>query len=95
MQLNVYHAMISQNEKGETKPVEVIDYKVVKLEEKIEKVMIKSKEIRAIKKVVIHEKAAAIIIAEPEILITEPENQERIITDSMDFISPKIIVKFH
>jgi hypothetical protein len=59
--------------------------------EKVEKVVAKPKEIKVIKKVFIPEKEEVEIVpTEPKIVIQEPENQTRIITDSIDFINPKI-----
>ena len=90
------------NEKGEIKSTQVIDNKEVKMEEriedvvleKVEKVVIKPKEIQAIKKVIVPKKEAIeVVITEPETVLQEPENQIRIITDSVDFISSKIVTK--
>jgi hypothetical protein len=90
------------NEKEAIKSVQVIENQEIKQEEKIEnvvvekveKVAIKPKEIQVIKKVIIPKKEEAETVpTEPEIVMQEPENQTRIITDSIDFISPKISTK--
>lgn len=87
------------NEKEDVKSLQVIENKEIKQEEKIEKVVlekeiIKPQEIKVEKKVIIPKKEEVeIVTTEPEIVIREPENQMRIITDSIDFISPKISTK--
>jgi hypothetical protein len=80
------------------KEVQVVENKVIIPIEKIEKVLpkeeekiiVKPKEKTVIKKVFIPEKEE---IIEPEIVINEPQNQERIITDSIDFMSPIIVTQ--
>ncbi len=79
------------------KEVQVVENKVVMPLGKIEnilpkeaKLIIKPKEKTLIKKVFIPEKEE---IIEPEIVVNEPENQERIINDSIDFMSPIIIIQ--
>jgi hypothetical protein len=84
---------MSKNE--EKKEVQVVENKVVIPVEKIlpkeeAKLIIKPKEKTLIKKAFIPEKEE---IIEPEIVINEPENQERIITDSIDFMSPIIVTQ--
>jgi hypothetical protein len=91
------------NQKKEAiKSVQVIENKEIKQEEKIEnivlekaeKIALKPKEMQATKKVIIPKKEEIEVVpTEPEIVIQEPENQTRIITDSIDFISPKISTK--
>jgi NACalpha-BTF3-like transcription factor len=90
------------NEKEAIKSTQVFENKGVKQEEKvesvvlekIEKVAIKPKEIQAIKKVIIPKKEEVeVVVNEPDIIVQEPENQTRIITDSIDFINPKISTK--
>ena len=79
------------------KEVQVIENKVIndKKNETIvskveEKVIVIPKEKVEIKKIFIPEKQE---IIEPAIVVEESENQERIITDSVDFMSPIIITK--
>ncbi len=88
-------------EKETIKSSQIIENQEFKQEKKIEKVVlgtveknfVKSKEIQAIQKVIIPKKEEEIVITEFENVVQEPENQERIITDSIDFISPKISTK--
>lgn len=54
------------------------------------KPIVKSKEKALIKKVFIPEREE---IIEPEIVINEPENQERVIVDSIEFMSPIIVTQ--
>lgn len=75
------------------KPVQVVENKIVILEKVIpkteEKLIIKPKEKTLIRKVFISEKKETIEpIIESEIITQIPENQERIITDSIDLMSP-------
>jgi hypothetical protein len=86
----------------EKKQVQAIENKVVIPENRIEKVVseteeiliIKPKEKTPIKKVSISEKEVEIEpINEHEIITQIPENQERIITDSIDFMSPIMATK--
>lgn len=75
------------------KPVQVVENKIVILEKVIpkteEKLIIKPKEKTLIRKVFISEKKETIEpISESEIITQIPENQERIITDSIDLMSP-------
>ena len=75
------------------KPVQVVENKIVILEKIIpkteEKLIIKPKEKTLIRKVFISEKKETIEpIIESEIITQIPENQERIITDSIDLMSP-------
>jgi hypothetical protein len=90
------------SEKEEEKVLQVVENKVVTLENKIEKevlnteekLIIKPKEKVPIKKVSTSEIQEVIEpINEPEIVIQIPENQERIITDSIDFMSPIMATK--
>jgi NACalpha-BTF3-like transcription factor len=90
------------HEKESIKSVQVIENKEVKQEEKtgnvvlenVEKVAVQPKEIQAIKKVIISKKEEVeVVVNEPEIIVQEPENQTRIIPDSIDFINPKISTK--
>jgi hypothetical protein len=84
--------------KEEEKALQVVENKVVipevksrKLEEKL---VIKPKENSQVKKIFMPEKQEIIEpIVEPEIITQIPENQERIITDSIDFMSPIIITQ--
>ncbi len=88
----------SMSNKEEKKQVQVVENKVVIPTEKIEKTLlkeevkliIKPKEKTVTKKVFIPEKEE---IIEPEIVVNELENQERIITDTIDFMSPIIITQ--
>ena len=75
------------------KPVQVIENKVVILEKVMpkteERLIIKPKEKTLITKVFISEKEEIIEpIIESKIITQIPENQERIIVDSVDFMSP-------
>ena len=75
------------------KPVQVIENKVVILEKVMpkteERLIIKPKEKTLITKVFISEKEEIIEpIIESKIITQIPENQERIIADSVDFMSP-------
>lgn len=75
------------------KPVQVVENKIVILEKVIpkteEKLIIIPKEKTLIRKVFISEKKETIEpIIESEIVTQIPENQERIITDSIDLMSP-------
>jgi hypothetical protein len=88
--------------KEEEKVLQVVGNKVVVLENKIEekllkeeeKLIIKPKEKASIKKVFILEKEEVKEpTVEPEITTQLPENQERIITDSIDFMSPIMATK--
>jgi hypothetical protein len=90
------------SEKEEEKILQVVENKVVTLENKIEKevlnteekLIIKPKEKVPIKKVSIPEREEIIDpIIEHEIITQIPENQERIIVDSIDFMSPIIATK--
>lgn len=80
------------------KEMQVVENKVVRSKNVIEKLLpneeekliIKPKEKTSIKKVFIPEKEE---IFEPEIVVTKPENQERIITDSIDFMNPIMAMK--
>jgi hypothetical protein len=86
------------SKKEGNKQVQVVENKVVVPIEKIEKVLpieeikliTKPKEKTPIRKILISEKEE---IIEPEIAINEPKNQERIITDSIDFMSPIMATK--
>jgi hypothetical protein len=84
------------------KQVQVVENKVIIPLEKIEKVLpkgeekliIKPKEKTPIKKVFTPEKEEIIEpIIEPEIITQTLENQERFITDSIDFMSPIMATK--
>lgn len=86
----------------EKKQVQAIENKVVMPENRIQKVVsekeeiliVKPKEKTPIKKVSIPEKEVEIeLISEPEIITQIPENQERVITDSIDFMSPIMATK--
>jgi hypothetical protein len=87
---------MSKNE--DIKQVQVDESRVVIPIEKIEKVLpkeeikliIKPKGKTPIRKILMPEKEE---IIEPEIVINEPQNQERIITDSIDFMSPIMATK--
>ena len=88
--------------KKEKNVLQVVENKMVITENKIEKVIpemeqkriIKPKEKTPIKKVFTSEKEEVIEpISEPEIITQLPENQERIITDSIDFMSPIMAIK--
>ena len=88
--------------KKEKNVLQVVENKMVITENKIEKVIpemeqkriIKPKEKTPIKKVFTPEKEEVIEpISEPEIITQLPENQERIITDSIDFMSPIMAIK--
>jgi hypothetical protein len=90
------------HEKEAIKSVQVIENKEIKQEEKIEnvvlekveKIALKPKEMQATKKVIIPKKEEVEVVpTELEIVMQEPENQTRIITDSIDFINPKISTK--
>lgn len=79
-------------EKEAIKPLQVIENKKITHEGKVEnivleKVAIKPKEIQTTHKV---KENVEIVPTESEIVMQEPENQKRIITDSIDFINPKI-----
>ena len=85
--------------KDETKKeMQFVENKVVISKNSIEKVLpreevkliIKPKEKTPIRKILLPEKEE---IIEPEILINQPENQERVIIDSIDFISPIMATK--
>lgn len=88
--------------KEEEKVMQVVENKTVKIENKIEKLIpeteekliIKPKEKAPIRKVSVPIKGEIIEpITEPEIVTQIPENQERIITDSIDFMSPIMATK--
>ena len=88
--------------KKEKNVLQVVENKMVITENKIEKVIpemeqkriIKPKEKTPIKKVFTSEKEEVIEpISEPEIITQIPENQERIISDSIDFMSPIMAIK--
>ncbi len=88
--------------KEEEKALQVVENKAVKIENKIEKLIpeteekliIKPKEKAPIRKVSVPIKGEIIEpITEPEIVTQIPENQERIITDSIDFMSPIMATK--
>jgi hypothetical protein len=90
------------SDKKEEKVLQVFENKTVKVENKIEKLIpvtpekliIKPKEKTPIKKVFTPEKEEIIEpIIEPEIITQILENQERIITDSIDFMSPIMATK--
>jgi hypothetical protein len=90
------------NKKVEEKEVQVVENKTIMPEISIEKlaskteekVIIKPIEKTTIKKVLSPKKEELTeAIFEPEIIAQKPENQTRIITDSIDFISPKISTK--
>ena len=90
------------SDKKEEKGLQVIENKSVIVENKIEKLIpeteeiliIKPKEKTPIKKVFTPEKEEIIEpIIEPEIITQILENQERIITDSIDFMSPIMATK--
>ena len=90
------------SDKKEEKVLQVFENKTVKVENKIEKLIpvtpekliIKPKEKTPIKKVFTPEKEEIIDpIIEPEIITQILENQERIITDSIDFMSPIMATK--
>jgi hypothetical protein len=80
------------------KEIQVVENKVVIPENKIEEILpkeeekriIKPKEKRLTQKIFIPEKEE---IIEPEIVINEPKNQGRIITDSIDFMIPIIVTQ--
>ena len=81
------------NRNEEEKQVQVIENKDIGLESKVEKIVSKKEEKRMVyskekitsKKIFIPQKEEFI---EPEIVMTEPENQQRLISDSVDFMSP-------
>ena len=85
-------------EKEAKKEVQVIEKKVVSDDKKNEiivskieeKIIIKPKEKTLTKKVFIPKKEE---IIKPEIVVKESEEQERIITDTIDFMNPIIITK--
>ncbi len=90
------------NQKEEIKSTQVTENKEIKQEEKIENVVVEKvekevvepKEIKTNKRIIIPKKEEVEeVINEPEIVMQEPEIQTRIITDSIDFISPKISTK--
>lgn len=76
------------------KEVQVIENEIITPIEKVlpkeVKPIIKSKEKALIKRVFIPEREE---IIEPEIVVNEPENQERIISDSIDFMNPIMATK--
>ena len=80
------------------KQIQVIENKAIISSEKIEKsafkkeekLISKPKEISQIKKVFVPEKEE---IIEPDILVKEPENEVRIINDSIDFMNPIMTTK--
>ncbi len=80
------------------KPVQVVENKIIILEKVIpkteEKLIIKPKEKTPIRKVStpIKEEVAE-PMSEPEIIAQIPENQERVIVDSIDFMSPIMATK--
>ena len=88
--------------KEEKKQLKVIENKVVMLENSVEKMVskieeklvIKQKENRQVKKAFILEKPENIeSITKLDSKIKESENQERIITNSIDFMSPIMAIK--
>ena len=92
------------SKKEEEKVLQVVENKVVILENKKEKEFLNPEEkliIKSKKKAPIRKVSTPIIIKEevikpmnePEIVIQIPENQERIITDSVDFMSPIMATK--
>lgn len=90
------------NPKEEKKQLKVIENKVVMLENSVEKMVskieeklvIKQKENRQVKKAFILEKPENIeSITKLDLKIKESENQERIITNSIDFMSPIMATK--
>lgn len=79
----------------EKKQVQVIENKAINQPEKSifkteEKLIIKPKENIQIKKVFVRKKEE---IIETNVVLTEPENEERIINDSIDFMSPIMATK--
>ena len=86
------------NENEEKKQIQVVENKGIILEIKAEKIVPKEEEKRIVKpkektivrKIIVFEKEE---IIEPEIITQIPENQERIITDSIDFMSPIMATK--
>ena len=90
------------NPKEEKKQLKVIENKVVMLENSVEKMVskieeklvIKQKENRQVKKAFILEKPENIeSITKLDLKIKESKNQERIITNSIDFMSPIMVTK--
>ena len=89
------------SKKEDVKQVQVIENKAVISKNSTEKILLKEeknsikfKERIFVKKVLILEKEEVIeLIIEPEIITQIPENQERIITDSIDFMSPIMATK--
>ncbi len=90
------------SKKEEVKQVQVIENKVVIPENKVEKVVSKKEEILIVKpkeKTSIRKVSTPIKeevtepMSEPEIVAQIPENQERIITDSIDFMIPIIVTQ--
>ena len=88
--------------KEEKKQLKVIENKVVMLENSVEKMVskieeklvIKQKENRQVKKAFILEKPENIeSITKLDLKIKDSENQERIITNSIDFMSPIMAIK--
>ena len=79
--------------KEEKKPLQVVENKIVIPENSVEKIatkieeklIIKPKQKTQVTKVIIPEKQE---IIQSDVIIIEPENQERIITNSIDFMSP-------
>jgi hypothetical protein len=89
------------SKKEDIKQMQVVENKAIIPESKVEeilskeeKIIVKPTEKSLSKKIIIPEKEEVIQpINEPEIITQIPENQERIITDSIDFISPIIITQ--
>ena len=81
------------NRNEEEKQVQVVENKVISIENKVEKlvpqkeekIIVKPKEKTLAKKVFVLEKEE---IFEPAIVTQLPENQQRLISDSVDFMSP-------
>ena len=85
------------SKKESVKRIQVVENKIVvskKIVPKEEKIIVKSKEKTVIKKTFIPEKEEVIeLINDPESVTIEPQNQERIIIDSIDFMSPIILTQ--
>lgn len=82
----------------EKKKVQVVENKTIVAESKVEETLTKEEKKRIVKpkeKTLIKETFALEKeeIIESEIVIIEPENQERIITDSIDFMNPIMATK--
>ena len=90
------------NQKEEIIPIEVIEDKEIKqvekvenvMKEKVEKLAAKPKEITANKKTInLKKEEVEVVFTEPESVIQAPENQTRLILDSINFLSPRISTK--